>query len=68
MKIERIKRGYYKEIWVEVSHQNGNSLTDAEADAIMQWTMSNLTGVRMSFQMWKFRSEAELTAFVLRWA
>lgn len=67
LKIERIKRGRPNEIWIEIWHQDGNSLTDNEADVIMQWTMQNQMGVRMSFHMWKFRTEAELTAFVLKW-
>ena len=44
-----------------------HSLTDTEADAIMQWTMEHKVGVRMSFDMWKFRNEAELTVFILKW-
>jgi hypothetical protein len=67
LEIKRIKRGGPKEIWTEVWHKNGDSLTDNEGDAIMQWTMQNQLGVRMSFHMWKFKSEADLTAFVLKW-
>jgi hypothetical protein len=52
-----------KDFWIGYSE----SLTDDEADAIMTWTMQNKCGVRMSFDMWKFRNEAELTAFVLKW-
>jgi hypothetical protein len=44
-----------------------HSLTDTEADAIMQWTMEHKVGVQMSFDMWKFRNEAELTVFILKW-
>lgn len=64
--INRIKN-HRTGIWVEVSHPDGRSLTDNEGDAIMQWTMKNQIGVRMSFHMWKFKTEAELTAFVLKW-
>lgn len=58
---------YINEIWIEVCHSDESSLTDNEADAIMQWTMENKIGVRMAFQLWKFRTEKELTAFVLKW-
>jgi hypothetical protein len=58
---------YPSAIWIEVNHLDGSSLTDDEADAIMQWTMNNQIGVRMAFQLWKFQTEAELTAFVLKW-
>ena len=42
-------------------------LTETAADAIMEWTMQNRCGVRMSFDMWRFRSEKELLAFVMKW-
>ncbi len=44
-----------------------STLTEAEADAIMQWSMQHQCGVRMSFDMGKFRDEKELLAFVLTW-
>ena len=64
--IERLK---YRSpgIWIEVCHRNGDSLTDTQAETIMQWTMENQVGVRMAFQMWKFKTEAELAAFALKW-
>lgn len=43
------------------------TLTAEEADAIMVWSMNNRVGVRMSFDMWKFESQSDLTAFLLKW-
>ena len=62
-------------IWIRVygperqfpSYPDHGTLTESEADAIMQWTMENKIGVRMSYDMWRFRSAAERTAFILKW-
>ena len=35
---------------------------------IQEWCDQNKCGVRMSYDMWKFRSKAEVTAFLLRWS
>lgn len=42
-------------------------LTEKEADAIMQWCMEHQCGVRMSFDMWNFKNEKDLMAFILKW-
>jgi hypothetical protein len=49
------------------SYPDHGHLTEKEADAIMEWTMQNRCGVRMSFDMWRFRNEKELLAFILKW-
>jgi hypothetical protein len=62
-------------VWIQLhgselpipSYPDHTSLTETEADAIMQWTMENHMGVRMSFDMWKFRDEKELMVFLLKW-
>ena len=63
-------------VWIQLWHPEHNdaglfapkhSLTESELDAIMQWSMEHKCGVRMSWDMWKFRNQAELTAFVLKW-
>lgn len=43
------------------------TLTDSEADAIMQWSMQNKVGVRMAYDMWRFKNEKELLVFLLKW-
>lgn len=43
------------------------TLTENEADAIMQWCMEHQCGVRTSFNMWRFKNEKDLMAFVLKW-
>ena len=49
------------------SYPDHTSLTESEADAIMQWCMEHKCGVRMSFDMWKFKNKQELMLFVLKW-
>lgn len=54
--------------WIRLFGFDSESpLSEDEADEIMQWSMQTQCGVRMSFDMWKFNNEAELTAFVLKW-
>lgn len=65
--VTRLERRSPRTIWVEVTHSDGSSLTEDQADAIMHWTMDNQLGLRMAFQTWRFKSEADLTAFVLKW-
>ena len=44
-----------------------STLTETEADAIMLWSMEHQCGVRMSFDMWNFKNEKDLMAFILKW-
>ena len=44
-----------------------STLTETEADAIMLWSMGHQCGVRMSFDMWNFKNEKDLMAFILKW-
>ena len=64
--------GVWIQLWSHEYDQNElfapkHSLTEEELEAIMQWSMEHNCGVRMSWDMWKFRNQAELTAFVLKW-
>ena len=64
--------GVWIQLWTPEYNSDGlfaprHSLTEPELDAIMQWSMENQCGVRMSWDMWKFRNQSELTAFVLKW-
>jgi hypothetical protein len=42
-------------------------LTQKEADAIMEWCMQNDCGVRMSFDMWRFKTQEDMMVFLLKW-
>jgi hypothetical protein len=40
---------------------------DPRLKEIQQWSQANSCGVRMSYDMWQFKTPAEVTAFLLRW-
>jgi hypothetical protein len=42
-------------------------ITEDQADEIMAWSMAHRCGVRMSFDTWRFNSEQDMVAFVLKW-
>ncbi len=42
-------------------------VTEAELDEVGAWCRDNNCGQRMSFDQFRFRTEAEVTAFLLRW-
>jgi hypothetical protein len=43
-------------------------LNEYELNHIQEWTKEHKCGLRMSFDTYKFKNEAELTMFLLRWA
>jgi hypothetical protein len=44
--------------------------TDIEPtlNEIQRWCKDNNCGTRMSYDMWRFKTRAEVTAFLLRWS
>jgi hypothetical protein len=71
----RVDRPNRAGIWIQLlgadlphpPYPDHGTLTETEADAIMQWTMKNQIGVRRSFDLWRFRNEKDLMAFLLKW-
>ena len=43
-------------------------LRDEDMDPIQAWSREHNCGIRMSFDIWEFKNEADLTMFLLRWA
>jgi hypothetical protein len=43
-------------------------LTEKDMDQIQQWSWETGIGQRMSFDTWRFRNNADITAFLLKWA
>ena len=41
---------------------------DPKLKEIQQWSKDNNCGTRMAYDTWQFKSKAEVTAFLLRWA
>lgn len=51
---------------VLIIDQGGRGTKDA-MDLVAEWSLSVGVGRRMSYDMWSFNSEADATAFALRW-
>jgi hypothetical protein len=43
-------------------------LRETDMDPIQVWATECNCGTRMSFNVWKFKSEKQITLFLLRWA
>ena len=43
-------------------------LREADMDPIQAWTDECRCGTRMSFNVWKFKNEKQITMFLIRWA
>ena len=46
----------------------GWGLNERDMDPVHEWSNENDCGVRTSFDTWQFRTEAEITVFLLRWS
>jgi hypothetical protein len=46
----------------------GDPLTDDFMDEVQEWTKQTNCGLRMSFDMFKFKNKKHMTMFLLRWA
>jgi hypothetical protein len=54
----RVKAMYKEELW-----------TEAYMYKIQHWCMENLPGsVRLSFDTYRFKTRADITAFLLKWS
>jgi hypothetical protein len=52
-------------IW---NYSNPGHLNEETLLPVQQWSNEHDCGVRTSFDTWRFRNNAEITAFLLRWA
>ena len=43
-------------------------LNESDMDPIQAWTTESNCGTRMSFNVWKFKSEKHITMFLMKWA
>jgi hypothetical protein len=43
-------------------------LNETDMDPIQVWTTECRCGTRMSFNVWKFKNEKQITMFLIRWA
>jgi hypothetical protein len=56
-----------KHDWPYGTWSQPDGLTDTDMTPIHVWCVEHDCGIRMSFDMFKFRDESETTAFLLRW-
>ena len=42
-------------------------LNETDMDPVQEWSVECNCGTRMSFNIWKFKSEKQITMFMLRW-
>lgn len=56
---------------VQCHHDNGaitpTGLREADLIPVQEWCEQNKCGTRMSFDLWRFNTEAEITTFLLKW-
>ena len=43
-------------------------LNESDMDPIQVWTTECRCGTRMSFNVWKFKNEKQITMFLIRWS
>ena len=43
-------------------------LTESDIDVIQEWCQANDCGIRTSFDTFRFRSDKDMTLFLLKWA
>jgi len=58
-------------IWLRANFQSwvrSNKSIDAELDEVSVWCLENQCGLRMSYDLWRFKNEEQLTFFLLKWS
>jgi hypothetical protein len=53
-------------LWLQAMWDDYN--VDHVLEEVQNWSAENNCGTRMSYDMWKFKTRAEVTAFLLRWS
>jgi len=43
-------------------------LNESDMDPVQEWSVECNCGTRMSFNVWKFKNERQITMFLIRWA
>lgn len=51
-----------------VEPQTLSFITDRDMQQVQEWCQQNECGRRISFDTFKFRTRAEMSAFLLRWS
>ena len=60
---QRIVKGHY---WLDCP--NAGTVPVSTFEEINEWAQEHKCGVRKAYGTWEFKSEAEITMFLLRWS
>ena len=52
----------------DYSNPGLSAFNESTMDPIQAWSVRNHCGVRISFDTWQFKSNDEITMFLLRWS
>jgi len=68
---ERVFETYPLILYARIAYDHGpitqTGLRDHDLEPIQEWCVSNRCGRRTSFEQFRFRNEAEVTMFLLKW-
>ena len=53
---------------IRPENRPGRGLGESDMDPIQAWSEECRCGVRMSFNVWLFKNEKQITMFLIRWA
>jgi hypothetical protein len=53
---------------VRPENRPGRGLSEPDMDPIQAWSEECRCGVRMSFNVWQFKNEKQITMFLIRWS
>ena len=53
---------------IRPENRPGRGLQETDMDPIGEWTMECNCGTRLSFNVWHFKNEKQITMFLIRWA
>ena len=53
---------------IRPENRPGRGLQETDMDPIQAWTDECRCGTRMSFNVWHFKSEKQITMFLIRWS
>ena len=62
--------GFKLQAYVDEIQPRGfeRGLRESDMDPVQAWTTECNCGTRMSFNVWKFKNEKQITMFLIRWA
>ena len=53
---------------IRPANRPGRGLRETDMDPVQAWSEQCCCGTRLSFNVWKFKSEKQITMFLIRWS